>query len=164
MPGPPRGRVQLRDVTGSDLDVFFAHQQDDEANWMAGFTADDPSNDETFRAHWAKIRSDASVRNQTILFEGQVAGYVAFFELLGKPSIAYWVGRELWGRGIATEAVQQFLQQLPHRPLYARVASDNLGSIRVLEKTGFVLTGSERAFANARGEEIEELVFRGTEP
>ena len=46
------------------------------------------------------------------------------------------------------------------RPLYGRAAADNLGSLRVLEKCGFVRVGSERGFASARGEEIEEVILR----
>ena len=47
-----------------------------------------------------------------------------------------------------------------HVPLRsARVAKDNLGSRRVLEKRGFAIVGEARGFANARGEEIEELVL-----
>ena len=45
------------------------------------------------------------------------------------------------------------------RPLYGRAAKSNLGSIRVLEKCGFELVREERGFANAHGEEVDELVF-----
>jgi RimJ/RimL family protein N-acetyltransferase len=46
------------------------------------------------------------------------------------------------------------------RPLHARAASDNVGSMRVLEKAGFRITGTDRGFARARNAEIEETVFR----
>ena len=45
------------------------------------------------------------------------------------------------------------------RPLYARAAKDNLASIRVLEKCGFRHSHTELSFANARGEEIKEVVM-----
>jgi RimJ/RimL family protein N-acetyltransferase len=48
----------------------------------------------------------------------------------------------------------------PVRPLFARVASDNARSVRVLEKSGFVAVDTERAYAPTRGEEIDELIFR----
>ena len=41
----------------------------------------------------------------------------------------------------------------------ARVAKENLGSIRVLGKCGFEVTGEARGFANARGERVEELLL-----
>jgi RimJ/RimL family protein N-acetyltransferase len=46
------------------------------------------------------------------------------------------------------------------RPLHARVADDNIGSHRVLEKCGFRVIATERSFAEARSCEIEELVLR----
>ena len=46
------------------------------------------------------------------------------------------------------------------RPLYARRASDNVGSLRVLEKAGFRRVGVNRDFAPGRGEEIEETILR----
>jgi RimJ/RimL family protein N-acetyltransferase len=48
---------------------------------------------------------------------------------------------------------------VPVRPLRARAAADNAGSIRVLEKCGFVVTGRDRGFANARGEETDEVLL-----
>jgi RimJ/RimL family protein N-acetyltransferase len=45
------------------------------------------------------------------------------------------------------------------RPIYARVAKDNLGSRRVLEKCGFTVINESTGFANARGQEIEELLL-----
>ncbi len=44
-------------------------------------------------------------------------------------------------------------------PMYGRVAFDNYGFQRVLEKCGFVKIGKENGFANARQSEIEEYVY-----
>ena len=46
------------------------------------------------------------------------------------------------------------------RPLYARAAKDNIGSLRVLEKCGFTRIGEGRGFSDARGEEVEEFLLR----
>ena len=81
------------------------------------------------------------------------------FEQDGKPEVTYWIGREFWGKGIATKALAEFLGHVPVRPLYARAAKDNVASIRVLTKCGFCVTGEERGFANAQGAEIQELVL-----
>jgi RimJ/RimL family protein N-acetyltransferase len=78
----------------------------------------------------------------------------------GEPEITCWIGKEFWGRGIATRALAEFLRLVEARPLLARVARDNVGSIRVLEKCGFEPCGENRGFANARGEEIEERVMK----
>ena len=77
----------------------------------------------------------------------------------GKPEISYWIDRAHWGKGLATQALSAFLQVLSVRPLYARAAQDNVASIRVLEKCGFIISGYERGFANARGREIDEVLL-----
>jgi RimJ/RimL family protein N-acetyltransferase len=81
-------------------------------------------------------------------------------DLEGQREVTYWVGREDWGRGIATRALQEFLQLEATRPLYARAASDNAASIRVLTRCGFLLVGEGRAFGDGRNEETDEVVLR----
>jgi RimJ/RimL family protein N-acetyltransferase len=153
------GAVTLREVAAADLPIFFAQQLDPAANKMAAFTAKDPADREAFAAHWARIQADAANINRTIELDGQVAGYIAKHEGFGVPEITYWIGRDYWGQGVATRALGAFLGLITIRPLYARAAADNAASIRVLEKCGFRAVGRERGFANARGEEIEELVL-----
>ena len=151
--------VQLRDVTEDDLPLFFEQQLDPTANYMAAFTGKDPTDREAFMAHWARILGDEGILIKTILFEGQVAGYVSTHGWFGELEVTYWLGKDYWGRGLATQALAAFLQVQKSRPLVGRAAKDNVASIRVLEKCGFVLTGQDRGFANARGEEIEEIVL-----
>src|SRR6266850_2084211 len=50
----------------------------------------------------------------------------ASFDLEGRREVTYWIGREDWGRGIATRGLQEFLQLEATRPLYAGAASDNV--------------------------------------
>jgi RimJ/RimL family protein N-acetyltransferase len=129
--------VELRDVAWEDLPAFFEHQHDPEANTMAGFPT---RNRDAFMSHWAKILNEKTAIVKTILFEGSVAGNVVCWESFGDQRIGYWVARELWGKGIATRALGAFMQLVSIRPLVAHVASHNLGSIRVLEHCGFVVS------------------------
>jgi RimJ/RimL family protein N-acetyltransferase/8-oxo-dGTP pyrophosphatase MutT (NUDIX family) len=152
--------VTLRPVEDADLPVFFAHQRDRAARWMAAFTSDDPEDRAAFDAHWLRIRGDHSVTVRTVLCGREVAGHVAAFERDGTPEVTYWIGRGFWGRGIATQALRLLLDEVRTRPIDARVARDNAASIRVLERCGFVACGEERGFAAARGGEIEELIYR----
>jgi len=155
--------VLLRDVVVSDLDIFFEYQLDDEANRMAAFTSKDPTDRDAFGAHWNKILADETVVIKTIVFDGQVAGHVLHYEEDGKREVSYWIGRSFWGKGLATGALSAFLSHVStKRPIYARVAKDNMGSRRVLEKCGFVVVGEDRGFANARNMEIDELVLKLT--
>jgi RimJ/RimL family protein N-acetyltransferase len=151
--------LTLRDVYESDLAVFFQHQQDPVANYMAAFTAEDPSDHQAFLDHWSRILADDSTLTQSISFDGAVVGHVATFEQFGEREITYWVDRAYWNQGIATAALRQFLPRIATRPLYARAAKDNIASRRVLEKCGFVITGEGSGYANARGQDTEEFIF-----
>lgn len=150
----------LRDIVNDDLPIFFEQQLNKEANYMAAFIAKDPTNQEAFTAHWHRILADETVIVKTITFDGQVAGSVSSYENEGKPEVTYWLGKEYWGKGIATWALKEFLAHTNKtRPIYARVAKDNLGSRRVLEKCNFTVISESKGFANARGQEIEELLL-----
>lgn len=147
-------------MLGSDLNTFFEQQLDPEANYMAAFTARNPADRDSFDAHWKKILGDGSITIKTILFGGQIAGHIACHSWFGEPEVTYWLGKSFWGKGIATAALSKLLDDLPIRPLFARSAGDNLASIRVLEKCGFKVVGHETGFANARGQEINEVVMK----
>lgn len=151
--------VILREVAQSDLPIFFAQQLDPEANYMAAFTAKNPADEAAFMTHWARIMADEEIIHRTILFGGQVAGFVTYHTWFGEPEVSYWIGKEFWGQGIATRALAGLLQEVHIRPLTARAAKDNIGSIRVLQKCGFQITGEDKGFANARGREVEEYIF-----
>jgi RimJ/RimL family protein N-acetyltransferase len=155
------GNVVLREVEAADLRIFFEHQLDPDANYMAAFTAKDPTDQEAFMAHWTRILGDATTTNRTILSAGQVAGSVACYEeTAGHCEVTYWLGKPYWGKGIATAALRAFLAQITARPMYARVAKDNRASLRVLEKCGFTIIGEDKGFANARSQEIEEWLLQ----
>ncbi len=155
------GEVVLRDVAEEDLPVFFEHQRDPDANRMAAFP---PRDREAFLAHWAKILADETLGKKTILCDGQVAGNVVSWEHSGEREVGYWIGREFWGRGVATKALSQFLLLWASRPLHAHVAKHNLASIRVLEKCGFVLVGEDPDFSTVGGDVVAGLVFRLDRP
>ena len=100
---------------------------------MVAFTTRDPADRAAFMAYWAKILADHSVIKRTILHDEQVAGNIVSFEWDGKREVGYWLGKEYWGRGLATRALLEFLTVVKTRPLYAHAAADNVDSIRVLE-------------------------------
>ena len=150
--------ISLREVHDSDLNKFFKFQLDKEANYMAAFTSKDPTDRKAFANHWNKILANPDTVNKTIIFNNSVVGHIAKFISDDKPEITYWIDKKHWGKGIATEALRQFLKIITIRPLYARVAKDNTGSNRVLEKSGFVVIGEDRGYAEGRGEEIDEYI------
>ena len=119
--------VMLREVEQQDLEHFFRFQLDPEAIHMAAFTSQEPTDREAFDAHWERILADRTIPIQTILFEGQVAGSVLSYVAEGNARSAYWLGKDFWGKGIATRALAMYLEMIQERPLYARAAEDNLG-------------------------------------
>lgn len=150
-------RVTLRAVTESDLATFFEHQRDPESVAMAAF----PSRDrQAHMAHWAKIMADASNTLRTILYDGNVAGNIVSWDASGGREVGYWIGREFWGRGIATQALALFLAEVTVRPLFAHVARHNVASRRVLETCGFVVTGAAGVQTEPGGEPISEFILR----
>ncbi len=151
--------VALRLVLESDLPIFFEHMQHPPALHMAAFVPKDPSDQAAFDAHWAKLLGSDAVLKRTVLADGRVAGSIMSFDMEADREITYWIGHEHWGNGIATEALQLFLEIEHIRPLSGRAAKDNIGSIRVMERCGFIHVRDERGFANARAEEIDEVVM-----
>ena len=129
-------RILLRPVMESDLPIFYLHQADEEAARMADFPT---RGEEAFYAHWHKIMVEPANILRTVVFEGQVAGNMVSFIMQGKREVGYWLGREFWGKGIATAALKLFLQEIAERPLYGVTAKSNPASARVLEKNGFEL-------------------------
>ena len=150
-----KNEISLRNVRESDLTTFFEQQLDPEATRMAAFP---PRDREAFMAHWAKIMADEATILRTVIFRGRVAGNIVSWEQSGERNVGYWLGKEYWGRGIASAALSQFLQQVKARPLHAHVAKHNVASIRVLQKSGFAISGSAE-FSGAEGERGEELVL-----
>ena len=132
--------IRLRDVELSDIEIFYEQQLDPEATTMAAFPARDR---ESHLAHWNKILKDSSCITRTIVASGQVAGNIGSWVEDEQREIGYWIGKAHWGRGVATSALEQFLQVVEDRPLYAWVARHNSGSIRVLEKCGFLFDRDE---------------------
>lgn len=148
--------VRLRSVEDGDLDVFFDHQADPQAVEMAAFPARDH---DQFAAHWAKIRADDTVVARTIVADGMVAGNIGSWQDDGQQLLGYWVGRQWWGRGVATRALTLMVDEVSIRPLYAHVVAHNLGSIRVLDKCGFRRDLVLEAKAPPADDGIEELIF-----
>lgn len=152
--------VRLREVNESDLPIFFEQQLDPAANYMAAFTSKDPSDKAAFLTHWKNILLNRDIQKMTIIHNGCVAGSILKFEQFGNPEVSYWIGKQYWGKGIATGALLHFLPKIKVRPLYARAAKDNLGSIRVLEKCGFERFDEDKGYSRARGKEVEEFILK----
>ena len=133
-------RVILRDIVETDLPTFFEHQREPEGNALAAFPARDL---DTFMKHWhERVLGNQANGKKTIVEDGQIAGNICSWDSDHHREIGYWLGKTFWGRGIATAAIAAYVKDVEtKRPLEAFVASQNRGSIRALEKCGFVRVG-----------------------
>ncbi len=133
-------QILLREVADDDLPILFEHQRDPAGVDMANV----PSRErDAFMGHWARIRVQPTAVLRTIELDGQVAGNLVSWQSDEERLVGYWIGREHWGKGVATAALTRFLEVVDERPLHAFVARNNVGSIRVLEKCGFVRIGED---------------------
>ena len=147
--------IELRPVTEDDLIPFFEFQRDPIAAAMAAFPSKERLEDHL--AHWrTKILGNPDNVARTVLADGTVAGNMLSWAHDGLRYVGYWIGREFWGRGIATQALRLLVAEIPERPLYALVVVTNVGSQRVLEKSGF--QRMERRQSSEDG--LEEYLYR----
>lgn len=152
--------ITLTETEKDDLNSFFQFQLDKEANYLAAFTSKDPNDKTAYIEKFTKHLNDPTINMRTIKANDEIAGSIAKFVLENEAEITYWIDKKFWGQGIATAALKDFLKIEQIRPIYARVAFDNYGSQKVLEKCGFVKTGKDKGFANARQTEIEEFIYK----
>ena len=149
----------FREMRESDLPVLFEIQCDAEGQKMAAFTSTANDREAYLDKHRRLLADDRLVR-VVVELDGEIVGSAAAFPLGEEIDVTYWIRREFWGRGLAGAALAAVLEQVAVRPVFASAAYDNAASMRVLEKNGFKRVGEERGFAEARGEEIGEVMFR----
>ncbi|MBM2616647.1 GNAT family N-acetyltransferase [Actinoplanes sp. LDG1-06] len=127
--------VRLRPVMPDDIEVFFRHEQETEAQRRANFAARPHAE---FVLHWTqRIVGDPEVGVRTVEVDGTVAGNVVSWWQDGEREVGYWLGSAFWGRGIGTRALRLYLEVETVRPLRATVDSGNLASIALLRRCGF---------------------------
>lgn len=152
--------IKLRKTIESDLDTLFEFQLDDEANYLAAFNTTNYDDKKEYLKKFKKLLKDPTVNNHTILLGNQIIGSISKFVMFGDNEITYWLDKKHWGQGFATNALQLFLSIEISRPLFGRVAFDNYGSQKVLERCGFIKIGSDKGFSNVRQSEIEEYIYK----
>jgi RimJ/RimL family protein N-acetyltransferase len=151
-----RDLVRLRNVERADLPRLFEMQLDPESNRMAVTI---PRSAEAFEAHWVKVLQDSTLSAKAILLGQDLVGTVSCFIHENQANVGYWISREHWGKGIASQALELHLLEVPIRPIYAHVATSNSASLRVLQKCGFVIERVQLSPATERFPECEETIL-----
>ena len=102
-----------------------------------------------------------------IEYNGEAVGGIGF--ILGKDverhsaEVGYWLGESLWGQGIVTAVLQKAtlfaFSKFNLWRVFAVPFSDNLGSIRVLEKAGFMREGVMCCSAVKDGQVKDQFLY-----
>lgn len=135
-------RLLLRQARPSDLDALHAILSDEET--MRFCSTAHHRSIETTREWLRAMIASAPEESEDFLIEheGNVVGKVGFFRL---PEIGFLLRRDLWGRGLVSEAaaavIAHVLETRDLQELQADVDPRNIASLRVLERLGFVETG-----------------------
>ena len=153
-------KIKLVKTEKDHLNYFFEFQLDEEANYLAAFTAKDMNVKSAYLEKYTRFLSDPTINMRTILVNDTIAGSIAKFVMENEAELTYWIDRKFWGQDVATNALREFLEMEQTRPIYGRTAFDNYGSQRVLEKCGFLKIGVDKGFAYARQEETEEYIYK----
>ncbi len=153
---PEPTAVRLRPVAAGDLTWIFRMQSDPESNRLA---VTNPRSAEAFEAHWASVLVDPKIAARVVLLGDAPVGLISVFPRDGRDFVGYWIEREYWGRGIASEALRLLLIEVPRRPLAARVATSNPASLRILAKCGFEVVTVQPAPATDRFPACEEALL-----
>ena len=159
LPGNLSGSLSLRPLREDDLPALFEMQLDAESRRLAAFVSEASLDREAYLEKHRKFLLDDAITNFAVVLDGEVIGSAGTFPIEGDIELTYWIRKDVWGRGAGSAAVAALLRNVPVRPLHARVVEDNAGSIRVLERNGFVRIGSEDSFAEGRGAIVTELIY-----
>jgi ribosomal-protein-alanine N-acetyltransferase len=167
LPALETQRLLLRKMSLDDANDLFEYASDPEVSrhttWEAHQTIEDShaflgSVVELYKRH--QVASWGVVHKQDAKFIG-TCGFVEWLPHHARAEIAYALSRSYWGQGYMTEAVRRvvdfgFRVMALHR-IEARCEVENIGSARVMEKTGMIFEGVLRGhmFAKGRHRDLE---------
>lgn len=142
-------RVTLRAPTLDDAEALFAIASDPDVprymSWRPHRNVSETRNVIT------EVLNIGGETTRLIDFDGVVVGAIGWRR--PQPHIVdfgYYLGRQWWGRGLMSEAVQLVLDSAESDPAVYRVSAychvDNTASARVLERGGLTLEGLLRRY------------------
>jgi [ribosomal protein S5]-alanine N-acetyltransferase len=111
--------------------------------------------------------SAAEPSNLAIDVDGEAVGAIGYVPGMDverySAEIGYWLGESYWGRGIVTEALQLVTEYVFTTGnllrLFALPFADNVGSLRVLEKAGYVREATLRSSSVKYGQPRDQALY-----
>jgi ribosomal-protein-alanine N-acetyltransferase len=170
-----RGRgVELRAPRASDYQAWAALRLESRSRLevVEPLWAEDELSRAAYRRRLAHYARDAREGTGLALFiaraaDGALIGGVTLSNMRRgvnqSASLGYWIGVSHWGQGHMTAALAALIpfafQELKLHRLEAACLPTNAGSIRVLERSGFVREGYARSYLKIAGEWRDHLIF-----
>ena len=161
------GRCVVRDWTAGDLQSLVRHANNRKIwiNLRDRFPF--PYTEADARDFLTHITSQTPSTVWAIEVDGHACGGIGLVPMTDvervSAEIGYWLGEAFWGRGIMTEALigvsSEAFRRFDLQRIFALPFADNIGSIRVLQKAGYVLEGRMRQSAIKDGIIRDQLMF-----
>ena len=165
-------RCRVREWLKTDAEALAAHANNSN---VARNLRDRFPHPYTLRDARAFLRQAVAARDPTNLAieaDGVAIGAIGYVP--GRDverfsaEIGYWLGESFWGRGIVSEALQLVTEHAFERMnflrLFALPFADNIASVRVLEKAGYVKEGLLRSSSVKFGEPRDQFMFARINP
>lgn len=161
------GSCIVRDWAAGDLDSLVRHANNRRIwiNLRDRFPY--PYTEAAGRGFLTHVAHSAPTTVWAIEVDGEAAGGIGIVPMSDvervSAEIGYWLGESCWNRGIVTDALRavtaEAMQAFDLLRLFALPFADNRGSIRVLEKAGYVLEGHMRQSAIKDGVVRDQLLY-----
>lgn len=165
-------RCALRPFRPTDVDALVRHADDHEVWIHLRDRFPHPYTEEDARS-WIDLVATYPVGTHfAIDVGGQAVGSIGLVPQTDvhrrSAEIGYWLGRDAWGRGIATEAVRAVTEHgfeaFGLVRVFAAVFANNPASGRVLEKAGYELEGRLRSSVVKDGILMDSLLYARVAP
>lgn len=136
--------IELRERTAEHVKIWFERTNDPMI--LAGLPRSAQTVEQALADFERSLEPDAASFGRTVYADGQYVGDVWCYCIHGEEQpdamLSYGIFEtDLWGRGVASEAVGKFLKEAVPRfslqTMGAFTYMDNPASVRVLEKNGF---------------------------
>jgi len=159
--------VKLRPYTETDADQLVAIANNiNVAKFMTNRFVH-PYGKENAIAFLDSIKNDSPVRVFAVTVNNVIVGSTGIhFQddiFINNAEIGYWFGEPYWGKGYATETVQQIseyaFKTFPINRLFCRIFGNNPKSMKVVEKAGYKLEAKFDKTLLKNGELLDEYIY-----
>jgi len=166
--------VNLRRFTESDIRILasLANNVDIAANLRDAFPHPYTGNDSRNFINLCLAADEQCDLYRAVAVDGALAGCISLSrgtDVYRKcAELGYWLGRQFWGMGVASEAVRQMcgigFAKWDIVRIYAEPFSRNAASRRVLEKNGFAHEGTKRKSVYKNREFLDSELYAVLKP